>query len=299
MCHICRFCNKEFKSGQSLGAHIVHCSMNPNSHQEEFQKRKKENFEKQNPLEEHVLKCPICGNEYTIQVRHKQFEQGKYKKTCSDKCAKQLTALNTNKESKNEKIANSLKGKSTWIAGMRLVDKKWVQVDDPNLVKNHSRICKYCGNIFSTLIRKRSKYCSDDCKIKDMHDKLSAVAKENNLGGYHPNSIKKHHHGTYKGIHCDSSWELAYLVWCLEHDISIKRCEEIRYYKLNKKTLKYFPDFIVDNQIIEIKGYFDEKSRIKSEQNPDIKVLFYDDLKEMIEYTINKYGNNFWEILYD
>lgn len=40
--------------------------MNPNSHQEEFQKRKKENFEKRNPLEEHVLKCPICGNEYTI-----------------------------------------------------------------------------------------------------------------------------------------------------------------------------------------------------------------------------------------
>ena len=48
------------------------------------------------------------------------------KKTCSDKCAKQLTALNTNKESKNEKIANFLKGKSTWIAGMWLVDKKWV-----------------------------------------------------------------------------------------------------------------------------------------------------------------------------
>ena len=30
------------------------------------QKRKKENFEKRNPLEEHVLKWPICGNEYII-----------------------------------------------------------------------------------------------------------------------------------------------------------------------------------------------------------------------------------------
>ena len=131
---------------------------------------------------------------------------------------------------------------------MRLVDKKWVQVDDPNLVKNHSRICK-----FSTLIRKRSKYCSDDCKIKDVHDKLSAVAKENNFGGYHPNSIKKYHHGTYKGIHCDSSWELAYLVWCLEHDISIKRCEEIRYYKLNKKTLKYFQILLLIIKLLKLK----------------------------------------------
>ena len=285
MCHICRFCNKEFKSGQSLGAHIVHCSMNPNSHQEEFQKRKKENFEKRNPLEEHVLKCPICGNEYTIQVRHKQFVQGKYKKTCSDKCAKQLTALNTNIEEKNKKISISLIGN---IPSNR----------KPNF--SYYKECKYCGKIFDIRERKnKSDFCCDECHNKSVHEKLSTVAKENNLGGYHPNSIKKYHHGIYKGIHCDSSWELAYLVWCLEHDISIKRCEEIRYYKLNKKTLKYFPDFIVDNQIIEIKGYFDEKSRIKSEQNPDIKVLFYDDLKEMIEYTINKYGNNFWEILYD
>lgn len=213
MCHICRFCNKEFKSGQSLGAHIVHCSMNPNSHQEEFQKRKKENFEKRNPLEEHVLKCPICGNEYTIQIRHKQFEQGKYKKTCSDKCAKQLTALNTNIEEKNKKISISLIGN---IPSSR----------KPNF--SYYKECKYCGKIFDIRERKnKSDFCCDECHNKSVHDKLSAEAKENNFGGYHPNSIKKYHHGTYKGIHCDSSWELVYLVWCLEHDISIKRCEEI------------------------------------------------------------------------
>lgn len=28
--HICKFCNKEYKSGQSLGAHIICCKLNPN-----------------------------------------------------------------------------------------------------------------------------------------------------------------------------------------------------------------------------------------------------------------------------
>ena len=40
--HICKYCNKEFKSGQSLGAHITHCKENPNSYQNEWKNKKKE-----------------------------------------------------------------------------------------------------------------------------------------------------------------------------------------------------------------------------------------------------------------
>ena len=67
----------------------------------------------------------------------------------------------------------------------------------------------------------------------------------------------------------------------------------------NKKgdIKKYYEN--VDNQIIEIKGFYDEGAKIKSEQNPDIKVLLYNDLKPMIDYVIEKYGNKFWEILYE
>lgn len=178
MCHICRFCNKEFKSGQSLGAHIVHCSMNPNSHQEEFQKRKKENFEKQNPLEEHILKCPICGKEYTIQIRHKQFEQGKYKKTCSPECAKKLTALNTNTEEKNKKISTVLKSKGIVhvTKGKHLVNGQWVEKTEQE--KNNIRICSYCGKEYSTIIRGRSLYCSNECMIKSRYNKLSQIGKK-------------------------------------------------------------------------------------------------------------------------
>ena len=285
MSHICKYCGKEFETSQKLGGHVSRCSLNPNKNQEKIQQKKKENFEKRNPLEKYILKCQVCGKEYKLQIRHKQFEEGKYKKTCCFECSHKLTTLNTNLEEKNKKISKSMEGN---ISSNR------------NENFSYYKECKYCGNIFDIRLRKnKSDFCCEECKNKSKHEKLSKIAKKSNFGGYYPNSIKNHHHGNYKGIHCDSSWELAYLVWCLEHNIKIERCKEVRYYKLNKQTRKYFPDFIVEGQIIEIKGYNDKGSQIKSEQNPDIKVLLYDDLKESLDYTINKYGNKFWEVLYD
>ena len=133
--------------------------------------------------------------------------------------------------------------------------------------------------------------------IKTRHEKLSNIAKQTSLGGYNKNSIKKHHHGDYNGFHYDSSWELAFIVYCLEHNIKIERCNETRYYIINDVKKRYFPDFIVDGKIIEIKGYFDKISQIKSIYNPDVLILLKKDLQPYLEYVQIKYGKNFWEIL--
>lgn len=273
--YICKYCGKEFKSGQSLGAHLINCKKNPNNYQNEFHNKRKENFEKRNPLNEYILKCQVCGKEYKLQLRQNQYENGKYKKTCCSKCAHKLTSLNTNLEEKNNKI--SLKNKKEYIL--------------PKI-----KYCQYCGCEY--ISASKSNFCCEEHRKLSKSNKCSNIAKINKLGGYNLNSIKNHHHGNYHGIHCDSSWELAYLVYCLEHNIDIKRCNIIKYYKLNKQIRKYYPDFIVNNQIIEIKGFFDKVAKIKSDQNPDVKVLLYNDLKPMLDYTINKYGNKFWEILY-
>ena len=295
--HICKYCNKEFKSGQSLGAHITHCKENPNSCQDKWINKKQEKYENENPLQDYLLKCVVCGKEYKLQLRKKQYEQGKYRKTCCNECSHKLSSLNTNLEEKNKKISNYFKGKPSWIKGKKRINNS--NINNRWTVNSNwtpYNICPICGKKY---YNKKLRYCSSECLKIGKHIKLSEIAKKSNFGGYYPNSIKNHHHGNYKGIHCDSSWELAYLVYCLEHNIDIKRCTEVRYYTLNKKKCKYFPDFVVNNQIIEIKGYFDKVAKIKSEQNPDIKVLLYDDLKESLEYTINKYGNKFWEVLYD
>ena len=63
MCHKCKYCGKEFETSVKLGGHVSKCPLNPNKNQQKIHKIIKENFEKRNPLEEHKLKCVVCGKE--------------------------------------------------------------------------------------------------------------------------------------------------------------------------------------------------------------------------------------------
>ena len=129
--------------------------------------------------------------------------------------------------------------------------------------------------------------------------KISETMRKNKKsGGYRINSGKGKQ-GWYKGIFCDSSWELAFLYYYLEHNLKIERCKEIRKYIINGEEHKYIPDFVTDQGIIEIKGYMSEKSKQKSFQNPDIKILMYDDIKFYLDFVIKRFGKNFYEKLYE
>ena len=105
--------------------------------------------------------------------------------------------------------------------------------------------------------------------------------------------------GWYKGIYCDSSWELAFLVYHLEHNLYIQRCIEKREYTYKGEKRTYLPDFITVDGIIEIKGYITEQWKAKLKCNPDIKVIYPKDMKIYLDYTISKYGEKFWELLYE
>ena len=151
--------------------------------------------------------------------------------------------------------------------------------------------CKYCGNEFTIFdirnIRGRN-YCSKECKHKYLSE---------HTGGYREGSGRGKQ-GWYKGIHCDSSWELAYLVYHLDHNLYIERCKEKRYYVWNNKQHTYYPDFITDDGIIEIKGYSTDQWKSKEEQNSDVKVLYKNEIKPYLDYVTNTYGTDFIK-LYD
>jgi hypothetical protein len=123
--------------------------------------------------------------------------------------------------------------------------------------------------------------------------------KSYNLGGYRKGSgIGKK--GYYKGYWCDSSWELAFVIYCLEHDIKFERNREGFDYIYENKNHKFYPDFILDDgTYIEIKGRrsykdLDEKSKIKINSfNKKIKILFLNEMKIYLKYVKNKYGDNF------
>lgn len=285
--HICKYCGKEFETGVKLGGHIVLCKLNPKS--KEIAKKISQQKIKSNIYN---IQCPVCGKYKQIRMTLNTFEKGKYTKTCSSECAHKLTTQNTNKIELRKKISEGMKR-----FAQTCTEEQYIHAFGGQRLENVICNCEYCGKEFKKSERNKSKFCSNECMKASRHKKLSNIAKKSNFGGYYENSIKKHHHGNYKGLHYDSSWELAYIIYCLDHNIEIKRCDEIRYYEINGIKKKYIPDFIVNNEIIEIKGYFNKISQIKAEQNPDIKILMKNDMKQYITYAQRTYGNNYWEIL--
>ena len=121
--------------------------------------------------------------------------------------------------------------------------------------------------------------------------KISDQAKLKN-GGYRQGSGRGKK-GWYKGFFCDSSYELAYLIYCLDHNINIKRNTEKRKYEYQGTIKNYIPDFIVQGEFVEIKGYKSDQWEAKLKSNPDIIILYGKDLKEVFEYVNKVYGKDF------
>jgi len=127
--------------------------------------------------------------------------------------------------------------------------------------------------------------------------KLSSIAKGRNLGGYVKGSGRGKK-GWYKGIFCDSSLELALVIFCLGHNKQIIRNTEMRQYIWNNKRKNYLPDFVIDGQLVEVKGYKSQEWMAKINANPDVKVLYESEMKPILDYVVDKYGKDFI-ILYE
>ena len=125
----------------------------------------------------------------------------------------------------------------------------------------------------------------------------------------------------YNSISFDSAPELAYYIWLTDHNVQFEYSPAIRIqYEFNGKKHFYMPDFIVDGQLIELKGdhFFNENGEMMNpfrypdwsdEQykqscalyeakrqcmlNNNVKILKSDDYSLYIRYIENKYGKDF------
>ena len=107
--------------------------------------------------------------------------------------------------------------------------------------------------------------------------------------------------GYYKGYYCQSSWELAYVIYQLEHNVAFIRNKEGFKYILEGIERSYFPDFylIDDDTYVEIKGYYDNKTKEKEKQfpaNKKLQVLKYEEMQPILDYVVSKYGKKFIEL---
>lgn len=100
--------------------------------------------------------------------------------------------------------------------------------------------------------------------------------------------------GWYKGYFCDSTYELAYVIYCLDHNIPIERNREYFLYEYQGKQHRYYPDFIVDGVLVEIKGFHNGvlpyKEQSLKESGRAYKILFPKDLIDVFQYIQTKYN---------
>lgn len=283
--YCCKYCGKEFEKSTQLGSHVIRCCSNPDYSEIRnlILRKTKEKLETRCPKLDFKFICPVCGKEYVVNMTRHTYESGKYKHTCSSTCAHLLSAKNTDLNKKNLKISSSLNDRIETLKEQGIFSKEY-----------SIRICENCGKEYTFKDYKSPRYCCKDCGLIAKHKKLSAAAIKNKFGGLNSETThKSYKRGYYKGIWCDSSWELAYLLYCFDNNISVERNKEYFEYDFEGKTYKFYPDFIVDGKLVEIKGFYTPKNKVKLEKFPNVLFIDRKLIQPYIKYAIEHYGKDF------
>jgi len=272
----CPHCKQSFLGGRSFGAHITNCKLNPNRLSRIEKAKSKKTIQKI----EYKLSCIKCGSEYVVYVSEKDFNNKKYKSHCSRKCAN--SHLRTD-ESKLKSSKSNI-GKTPWNKG--LVN---IYSDQSNLKRSAALKIYYSNNTISKpgSGSKIGRKLSSEIKNKISQSNKGKTGGLRQKGG-------RGKQGWYKGIYCNSSWELAYVIYCKDHNIDILRNKEGFEYTFNNQIFKFYPDFIVNNEFVEIKGYLDAKNKAKILQfSKKLTVIDKNSINQFLDYVILTYGKDF------
>ncbi len=206
-------------------------------------------------------------------------------------CGKECKNLNSLKNHErccrsnpNRNYKNGMLGKTSWNKGL-------TKETDTNVLKQALSLKKY-------LSKKENR-------IYGRHPSKETIEKIRNSGcGGFREKAGRGKKGNYKGLYCDSTYELVWTIYCLDHNIKFKRCpRQIHYtYIYKERKYKYYPDYLLeDGSLIEIKGYHNAIVDLKTASVKDrkIKVLYEKDIKYMFDYVKENYSYTSLEDLYD
>lgn len=204
--------------------------------------------------------CPKCGTAHE--------KNGVY---CSRKCANSRVQTTEQNAARRSKLAgkpghNVNKGKK--------------------LVSRMVASCGHCGLEFEKTEKSGRKFCSLACSKK--------VA-----GGYRDGSGRAKS-GYYKGVYCGSTYELAWVIYQLDHNTQFERFPKT----LEHEGRKYIPDFLQDGKIVELKGYESEervaaKTAIANQCGYQVTVLRKQDLVAEFKWVKENYQFSNMHELYD
>ena len=241
-------------------------------------KRHKKFVNEKKRYDNNPSKCIRCENKLLFKKRKNKY--------CSSRCFAFYTQKSGGYRhwSTEEKRLQSILIKS---------NPKWISYQNGR--KNKIlKICPHCKSNFEVSKSNRKRCCSKECSIKWSKDTGYRKGKS---GGYRKNSGRGKQ-GWYKGYYCQSSWELAWVIYQLDHQIIFERNTLGFEYELNNERHKFYPDFILENgDYVEIKGYDNGSINSKISHFPHKLIMVWkNDIKPYVEYVENKYGKNFIEL---
>jgi hypothetical protein len=207
-------------------------------------------------------------------------------------CSKSPNSCDGKRKKDSEKKKGSFKGTPAWeIKGF--VYTPWNK-DKTNVYSEETKL-----KISNSLKGKSTGKASTTEKEVERRLKISETMKANPKAGGLRSRSGRGKKGWYKGYWCDSSWELAWVVYHLDYGFKFDRNLNGFEYLYNNKKHLYYPDYIIENNYFEIKGRrsyedLDEKNKEKINQfKGNLYVLYSKEMKPYLEYVISKYGNDF------
>lgn len=280
-------CGKTFTSSQKFGGHACHCKehlsaigryeqsfhnpVNKQSHITATRNYKLTQW----IAEKHT--CEKCGNTMT-----EKFGSGRF---CSQVCANS----HSKSEEERKRISDSVR---------QSISTKGITEHNISEYMQSPKRCPICNTVIPYEKRENST-CSVLCGNKLQSIKMTDKIEQ---GITHTNVRHKYKYGTYKGYECDSSWELAFIMYCLDHNVNVTRNRNKSFvYTYKGKEHRFFPDFIIDNVFYEIKNYPSELTDAKfnaASKEVSIRILYWNDIKKYVRYCEDTYGKEYFK-LYD
>ena len=256
-----------------------------------------------------ISKCQMCGLPFVRQIRHINDVESIVCTKCSNKWTmfKHYGVINVfQMEKVKQKSINTLKRKYGVINSSQRKE-HWEKVSKTSLEKYgterptqsqkvkdkqaQTNVKKY-GTI-SALQNKNVNKKTKETMFRKFGVEYSAQNKE--LRSKQRSKFK------YNEIKFDSSWELAYYIWLKDNNIEFEYQPEPLTYLYEQKEHKYFPDFKINNELIEIKGKnwlklllekgTKQEAKYKCMLEHNVKIIT--DCSKYLQYIKNKYGTNY------
>lgn len=311
---ICKICNEMFSTSNMLSRHIS----------------KVHNISKQEYYDKYLKTdtdgiCLNCGK----HTKFKNITSG-YFKYCCVKCAQNdKTTIEKREHTTMQKYGSkNIRNSDHYVKKTKLT--KIARYNDENY-NNRSKAKETCLKKYGV----ENPFQSDEVKNKIKQTNLVKYGVENilklnstiekikstNLQRYgyewpqqNPDIRKKQQYKyTFDNKKFDSSWELTYYIWLKDNNIQFEYQPNVHFsYMFNNKQHIYCPDFLVNNEFVEVKGlqFFEDCNPSHKMINPydksqdelyeakhqcmltnNVKILTNIDKYE--NYVIEKYTNDF------